>query len=145
MGAIVFNINANPSQQTNSVVSSTQAIKPTNLASGDSLSGQTLKASKISDTTALFLTLNVAKQASNLITQNVGKITGNSHFQNNVNIALKAGALSIGFATHPIMTSIAFAFDGANYAINNYFKEREDKIRSAQASAIAGTLRGRKN
>lgn len=146
MAAIVFNINSAPNQTTDASALSgnTNELISSSANATNGLKAPVKSATNLTSTTGLFLALNVAKQASTLVTSNVGKITGNSHFQNQVNTGLKVVATAVGLATHPIMTSIALAFDGANYAINNYFYEREDRIRSAQAQAIAGTLRGRK-
>lgn len=148
MGALVFNVNATPSQQNDASALSggnTRSIIPSNASASNGSTAPTMSAAKATSTTGVLIAGYAVKQTASLVTSNIGKVTGNSHLQNQVNIGLKAGATVIGFLKHPVITSFALAADGINYAINTYFTERDDKIRSAQAQAIAGTLRGMKH
>lgn len=147
MAALVFEINATPAQANDAqaLSNNSTSIVPSTAGAKQGITAPVKDVSKITNTTGVLIAGYTIKQAAGLITSNVGRLTGNSHLQNQVNNAMKLGATAVGLFTHPIMTSLALAVDGINYGINSYFTERDDKIRASQAQAIAGTLRGRKN
>ena len=146
MGVLVFNVNATP-EQTNEAqaLSNKSSIIPSNASATKGMTPPTKSMAQTVSTTGVLVASYAVKQTASMITSNVGRLTGNSHLQNQVNIGMKTGAVVLGLLTHPLATSMALAADGANYAINTYFTERDDKIRASQAAAIAGTLRGMKH
>ncbi len=147
MGALVFNINATPKQtpESTALTNNQKTIIPSTASATQGTTTPTMDAAKTISTTGVLIAGYAIKQSANIITSNVGRLTGNSHLQNQVNANLKFGATMVGLFTHPLMTSLALAADGVNYAINTYYTETESKARSAQAQAIAGTLRGMKH
>ncbi len=148
MGALVFNVNATPSQQNDASALSggnTRSIIPSNASASNGSTAPTMSAAKATSTTGILIAGYTVKQTASLVTSNIGKFTGNSRLQNQVNNNMKFGATIVGLFTHPLMTSLALAADGASYAINTSFELTESRIRSSQAQAMAGTLRGRKN
>lgn len=147
MGALVFNINEKPTQSPESTALSnnTKTLIPSNVSATQGIASPTMNAGQTISTAGVLMAGYAVKQTANLITTNIGRLTGNSHLQNQVNNNLKFGATVVGLFTHPIMTSLALAADGASYAMNTFFVENESRARAAQAQAMAGTLRGRKN
>lgn len=147
MGALVFNINSTPAQAPESaaLTNNTKTIIPSTASATQGTTAPMMNATRTISTTGVLIAGYTIKQSANFITSNVGKFTGNSHLQNQVNANLKFGATIVGLFTHPLMTSLALATDGINYAINTYFTETESRARSAQAQAIAGTMRGMKH
>lgn len=146
MGVLVFNVNATtPQQSTEAQAIGKGSLIPNNASATQGMTTPTMGGAKAVSTTGVLVAGYTAKQAYNLVTQNVGRLTGNSHLQNQVNIGMKVGATAVGLMTNPIITSMALAFDGINYGINTYFTERDDKIRASQARAIAGTMKGMKH
>ncbi len=145
--AVVINVNA-VQQQTESeaLTGKTNTIIPANAGvnQGVASAGKALNTKNIVSTGGLFIAASIGKQAFSMVTSNVGRVSGNSHLQNQVNTNLKLAATAVGLFTHPVITGIALAADGINYAIDTYFTERNDRVKSAQAQAIAGTVRGRK-
>lgn len=146
MGAVVFNVVASAEQQTDaSALSGSKGVISSNASANKGLVDNSVTSGKIGNTIGIGIALNTIKQTSTLITSNAGKITGNSHLQNQINNGMKLGGLLVGAVTHPVLTLTAAGIDYGNYAVNKFFVETEDKFRSSQAQAIAGTLKGRKN
>lgn len=147
MGALVFNINSTPTQtpEATALTNNTKTIIPSSASATQGTTTPMMNATRTISTTGVLIAGYAIKQSANLITSNVGRLTGNSHLQNQVNNNLKFGATIVGLFTHPLMTSLALAADGVNYAINTHFTETESRARSAQAQAIAGTMRGMKH
>lgn len=145
--ALVFNVNATPAQTTEAQAfgGNIRAIIPSSAGATQGMQAPTMSIAKTVSTTGLFIAGYAVKQTASIVTQNVSKITGNSHLQKEVNSNIKFAATAVGLFTHPIVTSMALAADGINYAINNFYIDSESKARSAQAQAKAGTLAGRKN
>ncbi len=143
--AVIINVNAvQQAPNSESVNNNNNSIIPSNAGVGVGATSKAMDVKGVVSTTGLFIAANVGKQAFNLVTSNIGKITGNSHLQDQVNIGLKTVGYAIGFATHPVITSIALGVEGVSTAINNYFEQSESKAKSAQMQMMAGTLRGRK-
>ena len=148
MGALVFNVNATPSQQNDASALSggnTRSIIPSNASASNGSTAPTMSAAKATSTTGVLMAGYAIKQTASLVTSNISKLTGSSRLQNNINNSLKFAATIGSLFKHPVVTAIAVGVDGASYAINTSIELTESRIRSSQAQAMAGTLRGRKN
>ena len=147
MGALVFNVNATPTQvpEATALTNNNKTIIPSSVSATQGTTTPMMSVSKTISTTGVLIAGYAVKQTASLVTSNIGKVTGNSHLQNQVNNNMKFGATIVGLFTHPLATSLALAADGANYAVNTFFVETESRARSAQAQAIAGTTRGMKH
>lgn len=82
--------------------------------------------------------LMLGRQSINYATSNVGKWTGNSHYQavvNNVNDAVGIGILAV---VNPLVALAATAFRIGTTAIDSWYTNRENRIASERKLARAG-------
>ncbi len=143
--AVVINVNAVQQAPNNEgTQTTTNNVIPSNASVDVGTTTKAMSIKNIASTTGLFVAGAMIKNTASLITSNVGKWSGNSHLQSQVNNGLKLGATVIGLATHPIITGIALGADFANYAVDKYITEKESSYQSYTNSLIAGTVRGRK-
>lgn len=80
----------------------------------------------------------MASGTFNYMTSNVGKYTGNSHYQTVVN-NLQQGANLIAMAViNPYLAIGAVAVQGISYALDENFRRRQESVELGQARARAG-------
>ena len=80
----------------------------------------------------------IAMRSINYATSNVGKWTGNSSYQNQINIAKQAIGYGMAFAINPILGAVTVALDGATYIADYAYEQKWNTIKSQQAQARAG-------
>ncbi len=80
----------------------------------------------------------IASGAFNYMTSNVGKYTGNSHYQNVVN-NIQQGINLVAMAfVNPYLAIGAVAVQGITYALDENFRRRQESVELGQARARAG-------
>ncbi len=80
----------------------------------------------------------IASGAFNYMTSNVGKYTGNSHYQtfvNNLQQGVQIGAMAV---INPYLAIGAVAVQGITYALDENFRRRQESVELGQARARAG-------
>lgn len=80
----------------------------------------------------------LAKNSFNYATANVGKWTGNSHYQNVINNATDIVGLGVLAVVNPAIAAVTTAFKIATTAIDTAFEQQESKYASERSLARAG-------
>lgn len=94
--------------------------------------------SSLSKTTAQILAVTTAKRSISYLTSNVGKWTGNTKNQTLVNNVSKIAGYGMAFAVNPLLGAATIAMDGITNAIDTWWEQKWDNIRSEQARARSG-------
>ncbi len=80
----------------------------------------------------------VAQGLFNYATSNIGKYTGNSHYQNMVNNIQQGIQLGAMFMVNPYLAIGQVALQGITYALDENFRRRQESVELGQARARAG-------
>ena len=75
----------------------------------------------------------IAMRSINYATSNVGKWTGNSSYQNQINVAKQAIGYGMAFAINPILGAVTVALDGATNAIDMIYENKKNQVMSNEA------------
>ena len=85
-------------------------------------------------------------QIFNLVTSSFGEVTGDNSLQKNINLALGAGAIAIGFVINPVATGIGLAITAARVAKDQFIEQRNTVIVSQYRQQQQGiTTNGSRN
>lgn len=109
-------------------VAKQDASKPINPSAKDNK-----KASVLSTASHMVLMRSV-----NYSTSNIGKWSGNTRVQNQINTAKQFVGYGIAFAINPVLGALTVAMDGVTNAIDYAYENKWNDIRASQAQARAG-------
>lgn len=130
--AVEININLNGSANDNE---NTNDLKKASLP-GNTNNNVAKKSGQKSQSMALLTMLG--KSTINYAVQNVGRFTGDTTLQTNINNIKTASAFGIAAIKHPMLSIGLAGVQLGTTALNNYIEDKDNRQAAARAQARAG-------